>query len=140
MDVGLILGLIGGVGGPISGIIVAIIANHRNKKTAQADSQIADKGVRVTERDSHTREIAMIIDGFTESLASVREELKDTRSRYDGLTLRYSELAAKHEILAKKVETSEAQRAEMIAHIVELEAIVPNPPGPPTRPNWLQLA
>ena len=28
------------------------------------------------------------------------------------------------------------QQVEMIQHIVHLEALIPNPPGPPIRPNW----
>ena len=28
------------------------------------------------------------------------------------------------------------QQVEMIQHIVHLEALIPNPPGPPVRPNW----
>lgn len=38
--------------------------------------------------------------------------------------------------LHARLDSSEAQSMEMIHHIVILEEMVPNPPGPPVRPNW----
>lgn len=34
------------------------------------------------------------------------------------------------------LQTGEQQTVEMIRHIVVLEGLVPDPPGPPTRPHW----
>lgn len=35
-----------------------------------------------------------------------------------------------------QLEAGEQQALEMIRHIVMLEGLIPDPPGPPTRPNW----
>ena len=36
----------------------------------------------------------------------------------------------------RKADLSERQMVEMVSHIVVLEKLIPDPPGPPQRPNW----
>lgn len=54
------------------------------------------------------------------------QRIDDQRSRIDEQDKRIDELE----------DQLRTQRSEMIAHIVALEALVPNPPGPPARPIW----
>lgn len=50
---------------------------------------------------------------------------------------RRAELAeSKSDALHGRLESSEKQSVEMIHHILVLEDMVPNPPGPPVRPKW----
>jgi uncharacterized protein HemX len=51
----------------------------------------------------------------------------------------YIRLDAMEEVqadLLARVDSYETQTVEMIHHIVRLENMVPNPPGPPSRPMW----
>jgi hypothetical protein len=116
------LAALGGIGGPASGIVIALIVNHRNKQTTVAT-------VGVSEKEAHTHEIAMIIDGFTESLAAVRSELKAT-------TEKNVVIEKKYDALAERFDRAEHREQLMRRHIVALEELIPNPPGPPARPDW----
>jgi predicted nucleic acid-binding Zn-ribbon protein len=105
--------------------------------------KVSEKQVTVSEKQAHTAEIAMIIDGFTESLAAVQSQLDRAEKAYLTLDAKHEELKQKHEglvkdheTLASRIDLSERDRAQMIAHIVALEALIPNPPGPPERPKW----
>ena len=66
----------------------------------------------------------------------VSQELKRVYAQVDELR---SELGVVHRRLddaERMMDLSERQAVEMIGHIVTLEGLIPNPPGPPQRPNW----
>ena len=133
--------LIAAIGGPLSGIIIALVADHRSKRNLHATNQVELKTIEVCEKEAHTHEIAVIIEGFTTSLENMRTDLQDTRAE---LTATKTELTATREELRRtredhsklrdRVDQSDIERDLMIRHITDLEALVPNPPGPPTRP------
>jgi len=63
-------------------------------------------------------------------------ELSRIYTRVDSLE---AELEAVHKRLAtaeSQIGAGERQTVEMIHHIIRLEQLIPNPPGPPVRPNW----
>jgi septal ring factor EnvC (AmiA/AmiB activator) len=132
--------LAGGIGGPVSGIVIALIVWARSRRDTDATTAVAEKGVRVDERQAHTAEVAMIIDGFTESLAAVRSELKDARTELSDARDELKDAAAKYDGLRQEhdalKEQVDMERAAMITHIEALENLIPNPPGPPERPKW----
>jgi outer membrane murein-binding lipoprotein Lpp len=139
----LLIALVAGIGGPASGIAVAVIADRRSKREHPTAVDVSQKTVKVSEREAATHEIAVIIDGFNTSMTNLRADV--TAAREDSATARaeareareeHGLLKEKHEALTDRVETSERERAEMIRHIVALENLIPNPPGPPPRPDW----
>lgn len=140
MNTAQILTLIAAIGGPISGILIAILSNSRSKKQVGEEQTVARAAVRVDEKDAHTREIAVILDGYTavntalnKSLERAETGLTDCSEKYDALERRFEE----SEQRARERERYEAAlRLDLIEHIQALEALVPSPPGPPERPTW----
>lgn len=125
-----------GLGGPISAIIIAYIVDRRTHKTNQSSSRNSERAVEIDEKEAHTHEVSMIIEGFTQSLESLRTDL--TRTQNDLKTARgeIDALRTEQAEANRKIAISNRIRAEMMLHIMALEAMVPNPPGPPTRPLW----
>lgn len=121
------------IAGPMSGILIAAIANHRSKKQWAKENQVAITQANVSEKDAHTREIAMILDGYTKvnqalntSLERALDTSQECSDKYDALEARFDE----------ERELNKHRQREMIDHIMRLEALVPSPPGPPDRPEW----
>lgn len=61
--------------------------------------------------------------------ARVKADLQGAFDRIDALETKVDDLNEKHVV-------DRRQKAEMIRHIIALEALIPNPPGPPARPEW----
>lgn len=95
---------------------------------AKLQSRVGTKQVAVSEKEANTHQFQAIVEGFTHSLAAVREEAERANSRAD--------------TLEGRLDTVERERAqehnEIIQHLSQIEALVPNPPGPPPRPAWLR--
>jgi len=100
---------------PLTGVVVAIIADRRSKNTTT-------QTVAVSEQEADTHQFAALTEGFVEQLRILKEDVAEQRGLVKSLT--------------ERVETLESQKLEMLAHILALEVLVPNPPGPPKRP-WL---
>lgn len=132
------VGLIGAIGGPLSGITIAVIADRRSKKSGEANSDVALRAVEVDEKDAHTREIAVMIEGFTASLSNLRTDLEATRERLATAEDELGQTRGEVGELRKRIEKGDRERDELVAHIIELEKMVPYPPGPPTRPIWIR--
>lgn len=121
------------IAGPLSGIAVAAISNQRSKRQWSRDQQVAAANVNVSEKDAHTREIAVILDGYTK----VNQALNTNLERAEKASTECSE---KYDALERRFDEAErlnyARRMELIDHIRRLEDLVPSPPGPPERPKW----
>lgn len=145
-----IIGLVAAIGGPISGVVVAIIVDRRSKHSGRTATEVAMAEVEVSEKQAHNQEIAVIIDGFTASISGLRVDVADARAEaaaaradaaaarkdYQTLRERHDKLSESHEALKFQMEARTILEQEMLRHIVALEQEFPNPPGPPTRPQW----
>ena len=66
----------------------------------------------------------------------VTEELERVYAQVDELRMQLTDVRKRLDDAEKTMDLSERQAVEMIGHIVTLEGLIPNPPGPPQRPNW----
>lgn len=66
----------------------------------------------------------------------VGEELERLYARIGALEAELGSIRKRLNEAEKTMDLSERQAVEMIGHIVTLEGLIPNPPGPPQRPNW----
>ena len=66
----------------------------------------------------------------------VGDELDRLYARVDMLDAELQSLHRRLDDAEGQIDAGERQAVEMISHIVVLEGLVPDPPGPPTRPNW----
>lgn len=128
-----ILTLIAAVGGPLSGVLIAVISNRRSRQQINHENDVAKATVRVDEKDAHTREIAMILDGYTAVNTALNKSLERTETGLHDCSEKFEELEARFEEYERR---SQAERLEMIEHIKRLEQLIPYPPGPPERPAW----
>lgn len=143
MDGQTILTIIVAVGSPLSGIVVALIANSRSRRQTTREQVIATAGVRIDEKDAHTREIAVILEGYTavnnatvKALERAEMSASNCNEKYDVLSDKYDALSDRFE---KYEELSEARLRELAQHVIVLEDMVPSPPGPPDRPAWFAI-
>jgi hypothetical protein len=120
---------------PLSGVIIAFIANKRSNRETDDTVSKPEQAKVMTEGQAQTAELSLIFEGFTashraltEDFARVRQESKDCRETTEELKARFK--------LAERARL--AERRIMINHIEMLEALIPVPPGPPTRPSWDQ--
>lgn len=144
MDALQVVTIIGLVAAPLAGVVVALIVDRRTKMRNSMEGTVAERSVKVEEREAYNHEVAIIIEGFTASLERTDKELaralerieqSETSHRITREELKDTQIEVKE--LRLKHEQNDRQRAEMIRHIQALEALVPTPPGPPTRPYWL---
>jgi hypothetical protein len=145
-----IIGIIAAVAAPISGIVVAIIVDQRTKRKGLTEAENAENAtaatlaaIEVDEKEAHNHEVAIIIEGFTSSLQNLRAEISDTRlqlaeAREMQRQDREARIKLENEVYELKAHQRQDLRdkAEMMRHILDLEKLVPTPPGPPTRPQW----
>lgn len=120
-----ILSIVGGVF-LLAGAFLAYMGT-RGKTTADAK---AAADARIDGRMN--AELARIYARLDTAEATILEQaaaLKDALSRLDEAHDRLDTAEA-------TIVVGSRQQIEMIQHIVHLEALIPNPPGPPTRPNW----
>ena len=135
-----ILTLVVAVGTPLSGIVVALVANTRSRRHVTREQVLATAGVKIDEKDAHTREIAVILDGYTAVNQAQLRALERAEASADNCNKRYDTLETKYDLLVQRFEVAEEQNEErvrvLVQHVVALEAMVPTPPGPPERPAW----
>lgn len=102
----------------------------RWKKTHDLGNVDVEKmKVKVTEREAQTHEIAVILEGFTAVTAASTARAESAEKSAEHAHLRV-------EKVENRLTDMERINDEMIDHIKLLEGMVPNPPGPPTRPTW----
>jgi cell shape-determining protein MreC len=105
--------------GPLTGLLVALIANHRSKK-------VDDSKLVIDRSNSNNELIQTLMEGFTEQIKTVTQANKDLSKKVDTLETKNAELE-------RRLNERDVVKAAMLQHILELEALVPNPPGPPAR-------
>lgn len=146
---GELIGLVGAVSLPLSGVIVAIIAKIRSDKPADPPAKpvahdtmsAAEISVRKTlaatsEKEAHNAEISIIIEGFTASMEALRLTVADARLESSEAKMEATSARADVTKLRQTMDAMAEQREELIDHIQALEALIPSPPGPPPRPAW----
>ena len=122
---------IAAIGGPLSGIAVAIIANRRSKKRDTGE-------VSVLQQEADTHGFAAVTAAMKEAFDSQMEAF-DLRLKDQGETIK--EQATDIRVLKQRVGTLEEINADLEdtvdkqdQHITALERLIPSPPGPPPRP------
>jgi chromosome segregation ATPase len=78
----------------------------------------------------------VIFKGLSDNIASVQNSLELTQKDLAGTKEELRSTRSELRLLENRVTILTAERAEMLMHIGKLEALVPVPPGPPTRPAW----
>lgn len=122
-------GLISAILLPLSGILVAVITYKRSKRAQLADAAVTDKSLDVKEREADTNYWSALVRGLTDQVMVVNDLYKESEKRHE-------RSEAKYETLEKRLNDEVSLKQEMMAHIMQLEDLIPNPPGPPRRP-WL---
>lgn len=110
--------------GPLVAVFSSLIAAKVSRKNAV-------EGVQLTRRQADTNEFSAMTEGFTESFRQMHLQIQELKNRLDTLEKEKDELVA-------KLHESTIERSELLEHLRAVEALVPNPPGPPTRPVRLQ--
>lgn len=106
--------------GPLVAVVSSLIAANVAKKNGT-------EGARISRRQADTNEFSAMTEGFTESFRQMHLQIQELKGRVDALEIEKDELAA-------KLHESTIERAELLEHLRAVEALVPNPPGPPERP------
>ena len=110
--------------GPLVAVFSSLIAAKVSRKNAV-------EGVQLTRRQADTNEFSAMTEGFTESFRQMHLQIQELKNRLDTLEKEKDELVA-------KLHESTIERSELLEHLRAVEALVPNPPGPPMRPVRLQ--
>lgn len=130
------LALLGGILAPFLGVGAGILASWFSRRTGREQVTVSAAAVKVDEKEAHTAEIAMIIDGFSASLKQAQQDLTAARSDLERARDELKTARLDNDDLRRRVVAYGRQLTEMLFHIINLEQMVPNPPGPPTRPDW----
>lgn len=113
-----VLSIIGGVF-IVAGALIAYLGT-RGKTTADAKAAADAR-----------------IDGHMDAeLARIYARLDITEAALTDAKKRLDEAHDRLDTAEATIVVGSRQQIEMIQHIVHLEALIPNPPGPPIRPNW----
>ena len=109
--------------GPTVAIVSSLIAAKVSRKNGV-------EGVKLSRREADTNEFSAMTDGFTESFRQMHLQIQELKGRVDALEREKDALAA-------KLHESTIERAELLQHLLAVEALVPDPPGAPARPvKW----
>jgi hypothetical protein len=121
-----IINLVGGPALGLGAVVVSIFGLLRQGKRDKADSSVG-------KQEATTHEFDAMRQGFVDSMADLREQLKEQKEE---ARLDREEAKRKHDELAQRVATLETEKYEMLNHVKILEKLVPDPPGVPIRPAW----
>lgn len=107
----------------------AVIAYMGTRGKTRADAKAA-ADARIDHRmDSELARIYGRLDTAEATILEQAAALKDALKRLD-------EAHERLDTAESTIVAGSRQQIEMIQHIVHLETLIPNPPGPPIRPNW----
>lgn len=115
-------------------VITGIVQRLRDKGT----QKVAEGGVSVSETEAETHQFQAIIDGFTKSLEVVSARAESAEKKATAAESKATEAEDKANELSQRVRSLENERHDAISHVLLLEAMIPYPPGPPTRPLWMR--
>ena len=124
----------------MSNEMLALIALFLGPTVAIASSLIAARvskrntveGTNLGKREAQTHEFSALTEGFTESFRQMQLQIQELRGRVDTIE-------EERDTLAEKLHESTLERAELLQHLLAVEALVPDPPGAPVRPaRWLK--
>lgn len=107
---------------PALGVLGVYVASRFTSKNST-------RATKVSETEAETNQFSALTEGFVEQLRALREDLKEQRELRDTDRLEISKLT-------DRVQANEEREQRYLEHILLLEGLVPNPPGPPVRP-WL---
>lgn len=105
-----------------------IVSKWANKHKSK-ELVISEKVVNVSEQEAQTHQIQAIFEGFNASIAAASKRAEAAEAAVAKLSERVTRLEDEREEYLE-------ERDLMVRHIVDLELLVPSPPGPPVRPKW----
>lgn len=122
---------------PITSVLTLIVKGLFDRRSGRTQEKVAETGARVSEMDVAFDGLTVNINAMADQLKEVRAELRDTkadaRRTQDELNTTRSDLRR----LETQVTDLRVERLHFIQHITLLEGLVPNPPGPPSRPLFM---
>lgn len=102
-----------------------------------AGALISAVAVLLKGRGENRNKAAEVYSAAEEMVAKrVKTDLADAYSRIDSLETWKAETEPQVSALQIQHRNDHRQMTEMMRHIIALEPLIPNPPGPPTRPAW----
>lgn len=132
----------------LGGIATLVVQRARDKgvqKVAEANLTVSSRVVEVSEKEANTHHVQMILDGLTTSItvltgrADAAEKKADAAEKTAEAADKKADAAEQQaKDLGKRVRQLEDERHDAIDHIIYLESLIPDPPGPPARPNWMR--
>lgn len=108
------------------GTIIKIIYDRFKDKRHEG---VQTKQVQVSETEAETHAFQAIIEAMQINMNALTARTSNAERRADAIE-------SKADAALKRVGMLENEKHEMVEHIVALEHLVPNPPGPPKRPVW----
>lgn len=116
----LVLAVIALIATPLSGVLVGLISSRASRKNTTTTAA-------VSQQEADTHEFAELTNAYDKLLAR-------SEAQYARLDLQYQELAGQHISVMEELRLLKDQYGAVIRHVIALEALIPNPPGPPARP------
>lgn len=115
--------------GLVLNAIVQALKAKWEKRQLRLNETVEAKKVRVSEREVENHEVQILFEGFRllneenrRAAVEAKDEVRVAHQRIDEIV--------------ERLDRERQVREEIIDHVQVLEAGYPNPPGPPTRPNW----
>jgi hypothetical protein len=108
------------------GTIIKIVYDRIKNKEELGTKK---KAVEVSETEAETHAFQAIIEAMQMNMNALTNRTAIAERRADAIE-------KKADAALERVSTLENEKHEMVDHIVALEHLVPNPPGPPARPTW----
>jgi len=126
------------------GVVITAIVQRLNARGSQ---RVAEAGVSISETEADTHQFQVIIEGFSKSLEAVSKradaaeaKAKEAEAVAESAKSKADAAEVKANKLSRRVRSLENQRTDAIEHVLILERLVPNPPGPPERPFWMRTS
>lgn len=105
-----------------------VIAKWNNKSKSK-EIVVSEKLANVSEQEAQTHQIQAIFEGFNAAIAAASKRAEAAEAAVAKVSERVTKLEEEREEYLE-------ERDLLVRHIVDLEALVPSPPGPPARPKW----
>lgn len=123
---------------PFFVLIGVAITAFVQRMNARGSQKVAEAGVNVSETEADTHQFQVIIEGFSKSLEVVSKRAETAETKADEAKEKADAAEEKANKLSRRVRSLENQRTDAIEHVLILESLIPDPPGPPARPIWMR--